>query len=158
MNFSIPDLDTYLKAFFYSKNFSEDFYEDTKFSDEIIRLSHQINEEVLLSFNDFVERHGFFFAIALINTLMGVREFKNIKEPLLIYPAQYLKIFPRLLYLSKFIPTPKSMEHLYFVRYYPHVLVNVYEEELATGEIEPRVGYHWVLGTHVTSDHENMIS
>jgi hypothetical protein len=158
MNFSVPDLDTYLKAFFYSKNIGEDFYEGTKFSDRLIKLVNKINDETLLRFNDFVERHGFFFAIALIDTLMGVREFKNIKEPLLIYPAQYLKIFPRLLYLSNFLSNPISMEHLYFVRYYPHVLVKIYDENVDTGEIEPKLGYHWVLGTHVTSDHENMIS
>lgn len=159
----VPELDIYLKTFFYFLNHRAEFYSTVSFSDELKSWLQFINNNqgILQGFEETVEKpdFGFDFFIGPTASMLGDREFQNIRDPLLIRPAQYLKIYARLIYANEFLTEPQSFDsYRYFLRYYPNMIVTVYKRIQGSENFNLIPGHYWVTGSHTTRDSNHLIS
>ena len=156
MSWIIKELDIYLTSFFYAHNNFLGFYEGIQLNNKMQKQVEIIKSEHTEDFLLFVEDRGFFFTIALIDSNLGDMEYHSIREPLLIHPARHLKLFPRVIYSLNYLKKTLNIEHYYFTRYFPRMLVTTCQK--SENGIQRTIGYQNVRGTHVTTDHESIIS
>lgn len=159
----VPELDIYLKTFFYFLNNQAEFYSPVTFSDQLnSRLRFLTNNPgIFQKFEQTAERadFGFDFSVSPSSSMFGDREFRNIRDPILILPAQYLKIYARLIYANDFLTQPESFdEWRYFLRYYPKIIVNVYKRIQGTQDFRVFPCHHWNIGSHGIRGSEHLIS
>lgn len=159
----VPELDLYLKTAFYVFNSNSEVYRDLDFSEDIkswIKFL-QTNQLMLHRFEHTAERPGFGFAFepARATSMYGVREVVGLFDPHLVLPAQFLKIYPRLIYLNGFLQEPSHFEKFkYFFRYYPKMVVPIFRQREGTGEVYQEPSHYWVKGTHGVVGDEHHIS
>ena len=111
-------------------------------------------------FGDLIEQSGmnFSFSIGRSNSMYGCREIKGMCDPLLLLPAPFLKIYPRMLYSYKLIKEPPDFsKHSYYFRYYPRMIVRLYGKSSA-GKVELVPATHWIVGTCSPKDDGNDIA
>ncbi len=158
---SVPELDVYLKAFFYFLNKGAGFYSPIGFSEELEAWIGFINNNpgMLGGFRETVERpeFGFEFNVARTTSMLGEREFEGIGDPFLILPVQYLKMYPRLLYSKGFLRQPEAFSSFrYYLRYLPKTIVNVYKWDPETSEYLAIPNHYWIRGGHSAGDEQSI--
>ncbi len=158
----VPELDIYLNSFFYFYNWQADFYSLVDYSDEIRSWFAylQRNQSIFRRFIELVQRPDFGFTLRAgkARTMYGEREFRGVKTPYLNYPAQYLRIYARLLYKYGFLPAPTSFDsHKYFLLYMPKKLVYVYKRINGSQELQPFVTQHRINGSHSMQNKQHNI-
>jgi hypothetical protein len=152
----VPELDIYLKAVYYAFNSNTEIYRGI-LSD---KLKSQIsfvyyNSGLFARFQNLVQQpeFGFSFTIGQANSMYGSREIRNMCDPYLLLPAPFLKIYPRLLYSYNFIKQTENLgKHEYYFRYYPKMIVRIYEETNGVTKLRPSA--HWIIGTHTETDNK----
>lgn len=159
----VPELDLYIKTFFYYLNSGSEIYRNIDFSEELkSRISFlKNNQGILVRFQNTVTKpeFGFTFGLGRANSMYGIREVVGLFDPYLTLPAKFLKIYPRLLYSHGFLTIPTNFENYkYFFRYYPKMIVQVYKQRQGTQEVYQETSTYWVLGTHSQVSNENHIS
>lgn len=158
----VPELDLYLKTVYYAWNSNSEIYRDI-LSDELKSWISffGINHGMIQRFKATVERpeFGFTFEIGRANSMYGEKEIKGLFDPVLLLPAPFLKIYPRLLYTYKFIEEPPDFDcHEYFFRYYPKMTVRVYLKKGDKGDLILQPSQHWIIGAHGHKDKKHSIS
>jgi len=159
----VPELDLFLKTWFYIFNSDREIYRNLNLSDNLrSRINYFFNNPLMLNlFENTVQRpeFGFDFELGRVDSMYGVREVLGLRDPYLVLPAQFLKVYPRLLYAYGFLKRPRNFENYrYFFRYYPKMVVPIYEQRQNSREIFQQPSYHWILGTHWQRDREHHIS
>lgn len=129
----VPELDLYLKTLFYMYNANSEAYSSIDLSEEIKSwiVYFRNNYSLFLEFEEIVERnkYGFQFEMGTVTTMFGIREIDVLYDPFFSHAAQFLKLYPRLLYSYGFIETPPCFdEHKYFFRYFPKMVTPRYDE------------------------------
>jgi hypothetical protein len=158
---SVPELDIYLKAFFYFMNADSGLYSTIVFSEGLRSWIRFINNNsgMLGSFRETVERpeFGFEFNVARTTSMFGEREFQDVADPFLILPAQYLKMYLRLLYSKGFLRQPEEFASFrYYLRYLPKTIVNVYKWDPETSEYIAIPNHYWIRGGHAAGDEQSI--
>jgi len=159
----VPELDLYIKTIFYVFNSNSEIYRDLSLSEDVKSwIKFFINNQRMLHrFEQTAERpeFGFTFEPGRASSMFGVRQIVDLFDPYLVLPAQFLKIYPRLLYSNGFLEEPPNFENFkYFFRYYPKMSVPVFRRRQETNEIYQEPSQHWVIGTHGIVGDEHHIS
>jgi hypothetical protein len=158
----VPELDLYLKTFYYVFNFDSEIFRSIRFSEGLRHWGNyfQNNQGILRRFENVVEHpdHGFNFELGRARSMFGPREVTTY-DPVLTHKAQFLKIYPRLLYQYGFINTPQNLNsYNYFFRYIPKMVVPIYHN--ISGNPEPVLSPSqlWTEGTCLSVNGQVSIS
>jgi hypothetical protein len=158
----VPELDLYLKTVYYAWNSNSEIYRDILSKELKSWVSFfGANHGMIQRFKATVERpeFGFSFGIGKSNSMYGKKEIRGLFDPVLVLPAPFLKIYPRLLYTNGFLKeSPDFSGHEYFFRYYPKMIVRVYVKQDAEGKWILEPSQHWIIGTHSHGDKNDVIS
>lgn len=158
----VPELDLYLKTVYYAWNSNSEIYRDILSEELKSWVSFfGVNQGMIQRFKATVERpkFGFSFGIGKSNSMYGKKEIRGLFDPVLLLPAPFLKIYPRLLYTYGFLKeSPDFDSHEYFFRYYPKMTVRVYVKQDAEGKWILMPSQIWVIGTHSHGDTKDAIS
>lgn len=147
----VPELDLFIKTVYYALNSNSEIYRDI-LSDELKSwvTFFGVNQGIINRFKKTVEKpeFGFKFQIGKSNSMYGNREIRGMFDPHLLLEAPFLKVYPRLLYSHNFIEeTPDFNSHEYYFRYYPRMIVRIYQSR-ESGESYLEPSSHWVVGAH----------
>lgn len=152
----VPELDLYLKTVYYAWNSNSEIYRDILSEELKSWVSFfGINQGMIQRFKSTVERpeFGFTFGIGRSNSMYGKKEIRGLFDPVLVLPAPFLRIYPRLLYTYGFLKeSPKFDRYEYFFRYYPKMTVRVYTKQDANKNWILTPSQHWIIGTHAYDD------
>jgi len=158
----VPELDLYLKTVYYAWNSNSEIYRDILSEELKSWVSFfGVNQGMIQRFKATVERpeFGFSFGIGKSNSMYGKKEIRGLFDPVLLLPAPFLKIYPRLLYTYGFLKeSPDFDSHEYFFRYYPKMTVRVYIKQDAEGKWILLPSQHWIIGAHSHGDKKHVIS
>jgi hypothetical protein len=152
----VPELDLYLKTVYYAWNSNSEIYRDILSEELKSWVSFfGVNRGMIQRFKSTVERpeFGFTFGIGKSNSMYGNKEIRGLFDPMLLMPAPFLKIYPRLLYTYGFLKeSPEFDSHEYFFRYYPKMTVRVFTKQDGQGKWILMPSQHWIIGAHGYDD------
>lgn len=159
---NVPELDIFLKSAFYFHNNERDLYSSVHFSDRVKAMIRFVrkNPGVFSNFENTAKKPDLGFVVSIVqsDSMYGDREVRT-SEYLFLRPAQYLKIYPRLIYTNGYLEQPESFDTFrYFLRYAPKVIVNIFQRVPNSSNYTPIPTHVGTVGSHTPAGTEHWIA
>jgi hypothetical protein len=137
---NVPELDIFLKSAFYFHNSERDLYSSVHFSDRVTAMIRFVrkNPRIFSNFENTAKKPDLGFVVS---------------------PAQYLKIYPRLIYANGYLEQPESFDTFrYFLRYAPKMIVNIFQRVPNSSNYTPIPTHVGTVGSHTPAGTEHWIA